>query len=115
MRMPFERPDIIRPPSERLSYFLPLTSGCSNASCSFCQYYGSKLRVRPLEDVKKEIDALAIYVRTRMRVPGMPEIMYEIARQWDGSRLFLQDGDALVYPYDDLVDVLEHLNLRLPS
>ncbi len=115
MTTAFERPEIIRPPSERLSYFLPLTSGCSNASCIFCQYYGSKLRVRPIDDVKKEIDALALYVRTRMRVPGMPEIIYEIAQQWDGSGLFLQDGDALVYPYDDLVAVLEYLSLRLPS
>ena len=115
MTTAFERPDIIRPPSERLSYFLPLTSGCSNASCSFCQYYGSKLRIRPLDDVKKEIDALALYVRTRMRVPGMPEVMYEVARHWDGQGLFLQDGDALVYPYDDLVAALEYLNLRLPS
>lgn len=115
MTIAFERPEIIRPPSERLSYFLPLTSGCSNASCSFCQYYGSKLRIRPLDDVKKEIDAFAVYVRTRMRVPAMPEIMYEIARQWDGKGIFLQDGDALVYPYDGLVSVLEHINLRLPS
>jgi radical SAM superfamily enzyme YgiQ (UPF0313 family) len=115
MTVPFERPDIIRPPSERLSYFLPLTSGCSNATCTFCQYFGSKLRIRPLDEVKREIDALALYSRTRMRLPGMPEIVYEIARQWDGGGLFLQDGDALVYPYDDLVAVLEHVNARLPS
>ncbi len=115
MTTPFERPDIIRPPSERLSYFLPLTSGCSNASCSFCQYYGSKLRIRPLDEVKKEIDALSLYTRTRMRVPGMPEIVYEIARHWDGKGLFLQDGDALIYPCNDLVAVLEHLTARLPS
>ena len=114
MTLPFRRPDIIRPPSERLSYFLPLTSGCSNASCGFCQYYGSKLHIRPLEDVKREIDALSLYVKTRMRMPGIPEIVYEIARQWDGKGLFLQDGDALVYPCDDLVAALEHANERLP-
>ena len=114
MTIPFERPDIIRPPSERLSYFLPLTSGCSNASCSFCQFYGSKLRVRPLDQVKREIDALSLYVKTRMRMPGIPEIVYEIASQWDGKGLFLQDGDALVYPYDDLVAALEYANERLP-
>jgi radical SAM superfamily enzyme YgiQ (UPF0313 family) len=110
----FERPDIIRPPSERLSYFLPLTSGCSNASCSFCQFYGSRLRIRPLEDVKREIDALALYLKTRVRLPAIPEIAYEIASGWDGKGLFLQDGDALVYPYKDLVEALTYLNERLP-
>ena len=115
MTTSFVRPDIIRPPSERLSYFLPLTSGCSNAVCSFCQYYGSKLRVRPLEDVKKEIDALSMYVKTGMRAVGIPEIVYEIASQWDGQGVFLQDGDALVSPYDDLIEALTHLNQRLPS
>jgi radical SAM superfamily enzyme YgiQ (UPF0313 family) len=112
---PFERPDIIRPPSERLSYFLPLTSGCSNASCNFCQFYGSKLRIRPPEDVKREIDAIALYVKTRMRMPGIPEIVYDIASGWDGRGIFLQDGDALVYPYPQLIDILTHLNERLPS
>jgi radical SAM superfamily enzyme YgiQ (UPF0313 family) len=113
--MAFERPAIIRPPSERLSYFLPLTSGCSNASCSFCQYYGSKLRVRPPAEVKEEIDALARYVKTGMLTPGMPSIVYEIAWQWDGRGVFLQDGDALVYPYGDLVEALAYLDERLPS
>jgi len=115
MTTPFERPDIIRPPSERLSYFLPLTSGCSNATCSFCQYFGSKLRIRPLDEIKREIDALSLYERTRMRLPGIAEIVYEVARQWDGRGVFLQDGDALVYPYNDLVAALEHVNARLPS
>ncbi len=113
--MTFERPDIIRPPSERLSYFLPLTGGCSNASCNFCQFYGTKLRVRPPADVKKEIDALALYVKTGMRAPGAPPIIYEVARQWDRKGVFLQDGDALVYPYRDLVEVLTYLNERLPG
>ena len=56
----FERPDIIRPPSERRSYFLPLTSGCSNNTCAFCGYCGSKLGVRELDEVKQEIDALSL-------------------------------------------------------
>ncbi|OGO36890.1 MAG: hypothetical protein A2147_11570 [Chloroflexi bacterium RBG_16_57_8] len=112
--MPFERPDIIRPPSERMSYFLPLTSGCSNATCSFCMYYGSKLRMRDVDEVKTEIDALSVYVKSGMRMPSIPEIAYQIAGQWDRKGIFLQDGDALVYPYPKLVEALEHLNERLP-
>ncbi len=113
--MTFIRPDIIRPPSERLSYFLPLTSGCSNATCSFCNYYGSKLRIRPLKEVKEEIDALALFMKTNISIPSVPWIVREIASQWDGRNVFLQDGDALVYPYNNLVEALEYLNQRLPS
>jgi radical SAM superfamily enzyme YgiQ (UPF0313 family) len=113
--LPFERPDIIRPPSERLSYFLPLTSGCSNATCCFCNYYGSKLGVRDLEDVKQEIDAVSLYVKNRFRLPDIPDIVYEIAHYWDGKGVFLQDGDALVYPYPKLIAALEYLNQKLPS
>jgi radical SAM superfamily enzyme YgiQ (UPF0313 family) len=112
--MPFQRPDIIRPPSERLSYFLPLTSGCSNATCCFCNYYGTKLGIRDLEDIKKEIDAVALYLKNHIRLPDIPEIVYEIAHFWDGKGVFLQDGDALVYPYPKLLKALEYLNQRLP-
>ena len=61
--MTFDRPDIIRPPSEAGSYFLPLTAGCSNNGCTFCNFYGVKLQIRDIEDVKKEIDALAAYLQ----------------------------------------------------
>jgi hypothetical protein len=77
-------------------------------------YYGSKLSVRELEDVKNEIDALSVYVKSGMRIAGTPEIVYEIAGQWDRKGVFLQDGDALVYPFPKLVQALEHLNQRLP-
>ena len=112
--MSFERPDIIRPPSEWKSYFLPVTSGCSNNTCTFCNYYGSRLQMREVEDVEKEIDALSVYVRHGVRVDGIPDIVYLLARGWDGKRVFLQDGDALVYPYPRLVKVLEHLNDIFP-
>ena len=111
----FERPMIIRPPSERLSYFLPLTAGCSNNTCSFCGYYGAKLQVRDIEDIKNEIDAIALYIQQGIRIPTVPDIVYGIARQWDGRRVFLQDGDALIYPFDGLREALKHLNERFPS
>ncbi len=112
--MVFQRPDIIRPPSEARSYYLPLTAGCSNNTCTFCQYYGSKLQIRNVEEVIAEIDALAMYVKNNIRIPGVPDIVYWIASDWDGKGVFLQDADALVYPYDKLKIVLEHLNEKLP-
>ncbi|RPJ63831.1 MAG: radical SAM protein [Dehalococcoidia bacterium] len=112
--MAFERPEIIRPPSEHDSYYLPLTSGCSNNSCTFCAFSFSNLGVRELHDVKQEIDAMYLYVNNHILVPGQPDIVYMILRRWDGRKLFLQDGDALVYPYPKLVEVLQYLGQKFP-
>ena len=110
----FSRPDILRPPSEWRSYYLPLTSGCSNNTCDFCGFYRRRLGLRDVDDVKKEIDALALYMSHHVRLPGIPEIVYYIADNWDGERVFLQDGDALVYPFTRMVEVLQYLRDKLP-
>jgi radical SAM superfamily enzyme YgiQ (UPF0313 family) len=112
--MPFTRPEIIRPPSEHDSYYLPLTSGCSNNTCGFCAYSFTKLAIRDLEEVKQEIDAMYLYVNNRIMVPFQPEIVYMILRRWNGKKVFLQDGDALVYPYPKLLEVLIYLNQKFP-
>ncbi|MBN1381121.1 MAG: radical SAM protein [Deltaproteobacteria bacterium] len=113
--MSFIRPEIIRPPSEHASYYLPLTSGCSNNTCSFCAFSFSKLGIRDLADVKQEIDAMSLFVHQRMWVAGQPNIIYAILQGWDGRKLFLQDGDALVYPYPKLLDALNYLNQKFPD
>jgi radical SAM superfamily enzyme YgiQ (UPF0313 family) len=113
--MSFNRPDIIRPPSEWKSYFLPLTSGCSNNTCTFCAYYGSKLQMRDVADVKGEIDAVSLFTRSGIRLPDISRVVYALAQDWDGKRIFLQDGDALVYPFPKLREVLQYLNERLPT
>jgi tRNA A37 methylthiotransferase MiaB len=112
--MSFSRPEIIRPPSEWRSYFLPLTNGCSNNTCTFCRYYGSKLQIRDVDDVKSEIDALALFTRKGIRLPNISGAVYAIAQDWDGKKIFLQDGDALVYPFPKLMEVLQYLNEKLP-
>ena len=112
--MSFSRPDIIRPPSERKSYFLPLTSGCSNNTCTFCGYYGSKLQIGDVIDSKNEIDAVALLTRRGIRLPDVPQVVYAVAQGWDGEKVFLQDGDALVYPFPKLTEVLQYLNEKLP-
>ena len=113
--MSFSRPDIFRPPSERESYFLPLTNGCSNNTCTFCGYYGSKLQIREVDDSKSEIDAVALFTRRGIRLPNVSKVVYAVAQGWDGRRVFLQDGDALVYPFSKLREVLQYLNEKLPS
>ncbi len=111
----FERPRIFRPPSEWMSYYLPLTSGCSNNTCIFCYYYGSRLQIRDLQEVKGEIDALKLFKTKGMAVPGMSPVVYHLASQWDGRRIFLQDGDALVYPFPRLLEVLDYINECFPD
>ncbi|MFH2011152.1 MAG: radical SAM protein [Pseudomonadota bacterium] len=113
--MTFVRPNIIRPPSEHASYFLPLTSGCSNNTCSFCSYSFSKLGIRKLDEVKQEIDAMSMYMNQHIWVEGQPDIVYRNLRGWNGRRVFLQDGDALVYPYPKLMEALQYLNQNLPA
>lgn len=113
--MSFVRLGIIRPPSEHASYYLPLTSGCSNNTCSFCAYSFSNLGIRELDDVKQEIDAMSLFMNQRMRVAGQPDIVYEILNDWDGKKVFLQDGDALVYPYPKLMRALHYLNQKFPA
>jgi radical SAM superfamily enzyme YgiQ (UPF0313 family) len=113
--MPFIRPDIIRPPSEHASYYLPLTSGCSNNTCTFCMSYGVKLGIRDIAEVKEEIDAVALFMKHEVRLPNIPDAVYYIAREWDGKHVFLQDGDALVYPFPKLKESLLYLQQKLPS
>ncbi|MFO7996622.1 MAG: radical SAM protein [Dehalococcoidia bacterium] len=112
--MSFSRPEILRPPSEWKSYFLPLTNGCSNNTCTFCRYYGSKLQIRDVDDVKSEIDAVALFTRKGIRLPNISSVVYAIVQGWDGKKIFLQDGDALVYPFPKLMEVLQYLNDKLP-
>jgi radical SAM superfamily enzyme YgiQ (UPF0313 family) len=113
--MPFVRPEILRPPSEHASYYLPLTSGCSNNSCTFCGYCFTTLGLRDLEEVKQEIDAMSLYMNRGIWVQGQPNIVYAILQDWDGRRVFLQDGDALVYPYPKLLEALQYLNKKFPN
>ena len=91
-----------------------MTGGCSNNTCAFCAYYGSKLQVRDFEDIKNEIDAVASFTQSGIRFASIPDVVYAVARHWDGKRIFLQDGDALVYPFPKLEEVLQYLGRKLP-
>jgi radical SAM superfamily enzyme YgiQ (UPF0313 family) len=115
MTTAFHRPDIIRPPSEWRSYYLPLTAGCSNNTCTFCNFYGVKLQIRVKAEVKAEVDALARYIQSGIVTPGQPRIVYALAQEWDGRQIFLQDGDALVYPFAELKEILDYISKKLPQ
>jgi radical SAM superfamily enzyme YgiQ (UPF0313 family) len=93
-----ERMIQVRPPSEASSFLLPVTLGCSNNTCTFCgTYAGIKFRVRNIEDIRRDIDEVAEFYARSV------------------SRVFLENGDALVAPQELLVAVLEHLNRSFPN
>ena len=88
---------IIRPPSEAGSFLLPVTIGCSHNKCTFCgTYIGVKFRIRAVDDIKQDIDRVAQNY------------------SWSVRRVFLEEGDALIYPQRRLVEVLNYLNKRFP-
>jgi radical SAM superfamily enzyme YgiQ (UPF0313 family) len=89
---------IIRPPSEANSLLLPITIGCSHNKCTFCRtYLGVQFRIRPLEDIKQDIDRVAKNY------------------SWSLRRVFLEEGDAIIAPQHRLVEALKYLNEKFPN
>jgi radical SAM superfamily enzyme YgiQ (UPF0313 family) len=70
--------------------------------------------MREVDEVKREIDAVALSMRCGVCLSTVPEVAYAVAQDWDGKRVFLQDGDALVYPFPKLREALQYLNEKLP-
>ncbi len=95
--MPKYEEPLFRPPSEARSLIFQVTLGCSQNTCTFCgMYKGKRFRLKPVTDVIKEIE-------------GIPE-----AYKQRIERVFLADGDALVYPFDGLVQILDALAAAYP-
>lgn len=93
-----DRQVLVRPPSEANSFLLPVTFGCSHNTCTFCGTYSKmRFRIRPLEDIKRDIDAVAKNY------------------SWSLQRIFLENGDALIAPQRLLVAVLKYLKEKFPN
>lgn len=89
---------LFRPPSEARSLIFQITIGCSQNQCRFCgMYKGKKFHIRPLGEILTEIAEIPLHYRSRI------------------DRVFLADGDALVYPYDDLCAILDALTSTFPG
>lgn len=95
--MPIYVEPVFRPPSEARSLILQATIGCSQNRCAFCgMYKGKSFRIRPVEEMLEEIAGIPPRYR--------PHI----------DRVFLADGDALVYPYSGLIRILDALAGTFP-
>ncbi len=88
---------LFRPPAEANNIIIQVTLGCSYNNCSFCSMYKTKkYEVRKLEDVYRDIDAVArVYP--------------------DARKVFLADGDALALSTEQLLPILKYLKKVLPK
>ncbi|MBW6510945.1 MAG: radical SAM protein [Desulfuromonadaceae bacterium] len=88
---------LFRPPSEAQSLIFQITLGCSQNHCTFCGMYKSKqFRMRPVAAIAAEIERIPFAHRAPIR------------------RVFLADGDALVYPQAGLSEILDLLANNFP-
>lgn len=89
---------LFRPPSEARSLIFQITVGCSQNQCLFCGMYKTKeFHLRPLPEIIAEIAGIPAGYRSRI------------------DRIFLADGDALVYPFGDLCTILDTLTAAFPG
>lgn len=92
----YEEP-VFRPPSEARSLILQITVGCSQNNCTFCGMYKMKsFRCRKVEEIAADIEAVPAEHRLHVQ------------------RIFLADGDALIYPQTGLLSILELLGEKFP-
>ena len=129
----------IRPPSEAQSLLLRVTRNCPWNRCSFCPVYkGTTFSIRPVEHVRRDIDAVHKHVETlrglahpsgQIDQPTMRRLIdttpseesqaLAAALHWFlGGRMksvFLQDANTLAIKAADLIDILNHLKMRFPS
>ncbi|HOV90206.1 MAG TPA: radical SAM protein [Syntrophorhabdaceae bacterium] len=90
---------VIRPPSEASSLLVRVTRNCPWNQCLFCPAYkGTKFSRRTVEEVKKDIDAMA-----------------EDYKGYKIRTAFLQDGDTLILKTEDVLEILRYLKERFPS
>ncbi|MFX0028715.1 MAG: radical SAM protein [Candidatus Hermodarchaeota archaeon] len=91
---------IIRPPVEAYSLLIAVTGGCSWNKCKFCGTYKGMYgttqdyAIRPLEDVKKDIDQAAKY-------------------NYHGFPVFLAGGNPTSAPTDYLVEIIKYVRMTL--
>ena len=92
---------VIRPPSEASSLLIRVTRNCPWNQCIFCPAYkGTKFSKRSVEEVKGDIDNMALAYSTHTR---------------NITTAFLQDADSLILPTADLLEILNYLKTKFPN
>jgi hypothetical protein len=127
----------IRPPSEAYSLLIRVTRNCPWNRCTFCPVYkGSRFSIRPVDHVKKDIDAVHRCVemlrqmadesgrilRTELRKTAenneqLDPQAFNAAMNWFSggmNSVFIQDANSLIIKPDHLVEILIHLKNLFP-
>ncbi|MFP4453479.1 MAG: radical SAM protein [Desulfobacterales bacterium] len=127
----------IRPPSEAYSLLIRVTRNCPWNKCKFCPVYkGTKFSLRPVEHVKKDIDAVHKHVAAirdmsdsegRILREDMDEYVAGIsdsdkqafyaALHWYAGGMesvFLQDANSMIIKPSEMIEILAHLRNRFP-
>lgn len=88
---------VFRPPSEAYSLIVQATIGCSHNKCAFCNMYkDKKFSITPMEQVRDDLRwAREQYSRV--------------------ERFFLADGDALILPTAQLLEILGDIRSLFPE
>jgi radical SAM superfamily enzyme YgiQ (UPF0313 family) len=88
---------VYRPPSEAGSLLIQATIGCPHNRCAFCYLYkDKKFRVRPVEDIKADL---------------------QTAREYYGEgvqSVFFPDGNTIVMKTEQLVDICRYARACFP-
>ncbi|HPC74563.1 MAG TPA: radical SAM protein [Syntrophales bacterium] len=130
----------IRPPSEARSLLIRVTRNCPWNKCAFCHtYQGSRFEFRPVEDIRKDIEAargIAEEIRALSWKAGeggrvsravaaavfANDHLYGDAFRsvaawlyYGGDSVFLQDADSLIMKTDDLLEVLRFIREAFPG
>jgi hypothetical protein len=129
----------IRPPSESESLLLRVTRNCPWNRCAFCGLYKKEafsLREKShiLEDIAwvsravdvfRQAEGLSLseqekkFAEIRGRMDGAGAgILYPMARRWyrhGMASVFLQDANSLIYPPEDLAEILQALRAAFPE
>ena len=88
---------LYRPPSEAYSLIIQATLGCSHNKCTFCNMYkNKKFKIKPLEQIKQEIDFFRMYIKK-------------------AERIFIADGDALIIPMKILKEIFLYIKEKFPE
>ena len=88
--------NLFRPPSEGRSMIIQVTVGCSHNQCTFCgAYKEKKFYFKDMATIKRDIDEASGY-----------------RNYFD--KVFLADGDVLILPTKDLLEILSYINKKCP-
>ena len=131
--LPFEQGPI-RPPSEAESLIIRIIRNCPWDKCLFCYIYHDKFSWRTVEEIKNDILAMKKakekILSYALRL-GEDNVTGEVVQQvynhepellqialWlfrGGKNVFLQDGDGMVVPPEQLSQILYFIRKQFPS